>query len=408
LILATFGIIASIPGQTIGVGVFTDSLINAIKINRTQLSIAYMLGTVCSSFILPYAGILTDRFGTRIVFSLSAVGLGISLYVFTFANKISMVSHYVLISILLTSVCFFLIRFFGQGCLTMTARVMLGKWFNHKRGLVTGISNILVAYSFNASPAFLNYLVSLWTWQKTYLNLGLFIGIGVAIIGWIFFRDNPEECGLTMDGHQTGNNNDFQPIPETKKEYTRAEALKTISYWAFTLTCAWQALYMTAVSFHITSIGAEMGLSRAEAYAVFPMIGIVSVCIAALVGWLSDHIQLRWLLWISITFQVMTGFGQLDLSHSWHKWIFIIGYGIAGGIFGLMLTIVWPRYFGRKHLGAISGITTSILVFSSAIGPFIFSWIFQTTSSYQTTAILSIVISSLLIIPAMKVKNPQN
>ena len=54
LAASTVGILASIPGQTMGVSVFTDHLIAALRISRVQLSTAYMFGTVASSFMLPW------------------------------------------------------------------------------------------------------------------------------------------------------------------------------------------------------------------------------------------------------------------------------------------------------------------------------------------------------------------
>lgn len=34
---------------------------------------------------------------------------------------------------------------------------------------------------------------------------------------------------------------------------------------------------------------------------------------------------------------------------------------------------VYPRFFGRAHLGAISGLFMTVIVVASAVGPFLFS-----------------------------------
>ena len=51
-ICASFGMLMSGPGQTIGVSAFTDDLVDNLHISRFQLSIAYMIGTVASSFLI--------------------------------------------------------------------------------------------------------------------------------------------------------------------------------------------------------------------------------------------------------------------------------------------------------------------------------------------------------------------
>ena len=56
VIFTTVGTVASIPGQTMGVGVFSEYLISKTGLNRIELSLTYMLGTILSSLILPFAG----------------------------------------------------------------------------------------------------------------------------------------------------------------------------------------------------------------------------------------------------------------------------------------------------------------------------------------------------------------
>jgi hypothetical protein len=61
----TLGIIMSVPGQTMGVSTFTDHLIDALRLDRNELSTAYLLGTIASSFLLTRAGKLYDKIGAR-------------------------------------------------------------------------------------------------------------------------------------------------------------------------------------------------------------------------------------------------------------------------------------------------------------------------------------------------------
>ncbi len=50
LVVASIGVLASIPGQTMGVSVFTDYYISNLSISRVELSTAYMIGTLISSY----------------------------------------------------------------------------------------------------------------------------------------------------------------------------------------------------------------------------------------------------------------------------------------------------------------------------------------------------------------------
>lgn len=44
LAAGTIGILMSIPGQTMGVSVFIESLLSDMQINRNNLSLAYQIG----------------------------------------------------------------------------------------------------------------------------------------------------------------------------------------------------------------------------------------------------------------------------------------------------------------------------------------------------------------------------
>ena len=83
VIFTTLGMIASIPGQTMGVGVYTDFLIQNSHLNRIQISMAYMTGTILSSLLLPLAGRYYDLVGGRIMIVFAGIGMGTLSYCFT-------------------------------------------------------------------------------------------------------------------------------------------------------------------------------------------------------------------------------------------------------------------------------------------------------------------------------------
>ncbi|MCP4454188.1 MAG: MFS transporter, partial [Planctomycetes bacterium] len=232
--VTTLGVIASTPGQTIGVGVFTESLIDVLKLSRRQLSLAYMFGTLASGCLLPLAGSVTDRLGTRVVMALSSVGLGMSLLLFANTDHIGGLSARPVVTIGLISVCFFFVRFFGQGCMTLVSRMTLSKWFHHYRGLATGISSVVTAYAFNASPVFLNGVVEHHGWKTAFYGLAIFTGTAVALMALIFYRDNPEQCGLTMDGplgQRTQGKHPTLSRFQVHTQFTRDQAIRTPAFW---------------------------------------------------------------------------------------------------------------------------------------------------------------------------------
>ena len=76
-VFSTVGFLLSIPGQTMGMAVFTDTFIEVLGLSRTELSMAYLFGTVGSSFFLTSAGRWYDQLGGRIMIAVSAAALAI-------------------------------------------------------------------------------------------------------------------------------------------------------------------------------------------------------------------------------------------------------------------------------------------------------------------------------------------
>lgn len=416
---STFAIIASIPGQTMGVGVFTDYLIDALGVTREQLSRAYMFGTLISGMILPFAGRLIDRFGVRVMAIVASVGLAISLLATSLSDHIvrNLSVHVVdtyLVYLVMTviTLCFLMLRFFGQGNLTMIGRVAMGKWFNHRRGLATAISGVFVTFGFSGAPLFLDYLIESFGWRGTYVILASAIGIGMSTIAWIFYRDNPEQCALVMDGitDEKWLSKQTENAHRIKKEFTRAEAVRTLTFWSFTLGLATFGLVITAVTFHLTSLGEEMQRTRAQTLAIFWPMSMIGVAARFSSSWLSDRtaIKLKWLLIVMMIAETVGTVGLLFFSSNVGWVMTAVGYGITSGLMGALLNIAWPRFFGREHLGAISGLEMSVLVLASAIGPWMFSIARNYTGNYKAAIIICALMPAAIIISALKADNPQH
>lgn len=255
---ATVGTLMSIPGQTMGVGTFSEDLSRAFHLSEVALSFAYMLGTLGSSMLLPFAGQLLDRVGARTMVVASALGLGVSLAVLSRADRLAAARPgSVVVATVVISTCFLLIRFFGQGCLTLVSRVAIGQWFNHRRGRAVAIWGLFVAFGFNSSPMLLNRMIADLGWRGAAMALAGIVGIAMPVIGWLFYRDNPERCGLVMDGIRDPewHRRMTERVPDVRHHFTRGEAVRTPVFWMFNVGLATPSLIGTAAMFLITSIG---------------------------------------------------------------------------------------------------------------------------------------------------------
>ncbi len=385
VICGSIGITASLPGQTIGVGVFVDFLVDAIRLSTNDLSTAYLIATLVSSITMPFAGWLIDRWGARSTGVIASIGLGTALGGFAVCDVLSPPGIASWPRAMLTiTFLFFCIRFFGQGSLTLAARVMLGRWFYYRRGLATSISGIFTSIAFTGGGVWvLNAFVVSVGWRTAFIVLCVGIGIGHALFAWIFFRDNPEQCGLPRDGFSVKPRGSRSSSPRAAWDLSPTQAMGKISFWAFNLALGVHALLMTAVAFHLTALGAESGLDRHTTYAVLLPIPLFSISGSFFCGFLCDRVDLRWTLLLMMSTLTLGLTGLLSLPVPIGKLGIIVGLGISSGCFGVLSTVAFPHYFGQKYLGAINGLSMFIVVFSSALGPKLFSIIQAYSGSFE-------------------------
>lgn len=417
VVAATIGMIFTIPGQTMGFSVFTDILMEELGLSRLQLSTAYLVGTVLSGFSLPWLGRLFDSIGARRMAVYAATATGLILFYLAASARIStglagFLSGYgvspVAISFLVITIGFYLIRASAQGVLALTGRNMIGKWFDYHRGTALAISGVFTGFAFSIAPRVLDALIHRFGYAGAWTFLGALTFAGMGLIGWVFYRDNPEECGLTMDGPEAaGKKRVLHADAIAHRDYTLAEAIRTLPFWAFVLSFAFYSLYGTAVTFHIVSLGAEAGIDRTTVISYFVPMAFFSVSTNLFCGWISSKTRLKYLLIAMNLAALASVAGTLNLSTPWGPALFIAGNGICGGSFVALAGISTPRFFGRKHIGAISGVGMSSMVIASGIGPFLFSLSTSLTGSFRFALLASLFVPVLLVLLSTRSDNPQ-
>jgi len=415
--MATLGICASIPGQTMGVSVFTTRLSDALGLSSMQLSTAYMLGTLLSATGLNRGGRYFDDSGARksVVFSVAA--LGVVLIALSYVDVVAEGVRALpglrplpwLGPFLVITLGFAVLRFTGQGMVTMSSRAMMGKWFDKRRGTVTALSGAGVAFVFNGAPIGLERLIQSFGWQGAWRAMGLFLLVVMAGVFWVFCRDNPEECDLEMDGGVVGKARKENLDAVIYRDFTKEEAQRTFSFWAFTLMFGFQGLMATAYTFHVLAVGDELGLSNEYILGLFLPGAVVSVPTGLLIAWLTDlsFVRIKYLL-VLMGFGGILVFGALGAgSYPEAAWMHVLGFGISGGCFGGLSAIVYPRFFGRTHLGAINGLFMTTVVVASAVGPVLFSLAEWLLGAYRAGFAISAVVAGVLTVMALRADNPQ-
>lgn len=412
----TLGMVASIPGQTIGVNVFNEKLIEALGLSRTGVSTAYFVGTAASGLLLPYAGRLFDLWGARRMIVVATIALALSLCYMSVVDgvadglgkAIGASESGLWIQAVSLVFGFFLIRFFGQGLVMMTSRNMIGKWWVAHRGKVFSVGGIAVTASFSLAPMGFDALIESIGWRESWRLMAFLLAPCFCLLAWLLYRDNPDECGLSADaGKKEDKSRADDPEFKLVKEFTRSEALRSFSFWAFSLVFALHACYFTAYAFHIVDLAADLGMEKGAMLSLFVPAAALNAGVSFGVGWISDRWRLKYLLLLMTAGVFVGAFGLALFEGSMLSIAIVVGFGVSGGCFGPLSGVFMPRFFGLKHLGAISGFFASLIVIGSAVGPLVFSLSRSGTGSYELIHWIASGMAFVLMVTALKADNPQ-
>jgi sugar phosphate permease len=214
-------------------------------------------------------------------------------------------------------------------------------------------------------------LIGRFGWRTSYALLGLAVAVVMLPVGLLLFRRQPEDYGLLPDG---AGRHDQTDTPERTEEsldenWTSSEAIRTPAFWIINLGLASISMLGTGLQFHMVSVFADAGLSSDVAAAVFMPISATNAIVALTTGVLVDRVPARYLLFAALLGQA----SSLVMAPHLQGIPSALGYGaVLGFTSGLQMTVgsvVWAKYFGRRHLGSITGLASLITIGGSALGP---------------------------------------
>lgn len=427
LIAGVVGSLATLPGQTNGVSPFTDFLIDALALSRMNLSLAYLLGTILSAITMPHAGALYDRYGSRAVGVGAGFMLGLSVLALSFIDTIIVSVHGLfpiasraVVATAVMSAGFFLVRFFGQGTLSMASRNMVMKWFDHRRGLANAFLAPLSALGFAYAPRAFDFMIRTWGWRGSWRIMALFLMTAFTLFALLVFSDPKRE---SQEEHRMPGKKSWSfPIPERlrrslraraeiepprpKTDYTLAEAKKTLIFWLFNMTNGFASAVGTGFTFHVVSIFAAGSLSRATALTIFFPATVIAMLLQFFGSAVSDYVRLKYFASIQMAGILIMMISLLILAPGAPYMLLVLGLGLTTGVFNINSVITWPRFFGLTHLGRISGFGFVWFVAGSAAGPYMYSLSHQIWASYKPAAAVFAVVALGLFVLSFLAENP--
>lgn len=396
LAAGTLGIIMSSPGQTYSFSIFIEEFIRDLGLSRSLVSGIYAVGTVVGSFALPFIGKMIDVRGNRVMVVVITVLFGVViLYMSQVRNALMLVFGVVFM------------RMLGQSSMVIVSMNVINQWWVRRRGFVLGISTLVSAtMGVGLFPNLIQFLIPRVGWRGAYVILAAIV-VGVMVpVGWVFYREKPELYGEFPDGEDPLIQQADKPMVLKEESWTRYEAVRTRAFWLLAIGIAAFSMLGTGLTFHIVSIFGDNGLSAEIAAAIFLPMSLTTSLIAIPGGWLVDRVGVKYVLAVGLIFLTLTILLSTSISSTAFAIVYAIIFGAGSGIARVVSGVAYANYFGREHLGSITGFTSTIGAMASGLGPVVYGVGRDLAGNYWPSLLVSAIYPAVMVALVLTMKKP--
>jgi MFS family permease len=378
IVLAGMLIMACAYGARISFGVFFKPLLTEFGWSSAATSAAFSLSMLMEGAFGFILGGLTDRFGPRLVLTISGV---------------FMCAGYLLMSQVTTLWQLFLyygvIEGIGVGGVMVPIISVVGRWFVKRRGTMTSIVMTGTGIGALAGSPLSNYLISTYDWRVSYIITGAAILL-IVVASAQFMKRDPSKMGLAAFGETA---NTRAELKSGSIGLSLKDVFATRQFWILICTFFCLATCVFAVSVHIVPALIATGVSRAQAANVLAAVGAMMIFGRLILGVMSDRVGNRRIFIVGFIVMAVSLFWLVPADGLWAFILFAIVFGFFNGGLGSLVAPLTSSLFGMKHHGLVFGFAGFCFTMGAAFGPFLAGSVFDTTGSYKSAFFILAVIS---------------
>jgi MFS family permease len=356
-------------GLYIVYGIFFNPLRDEFGWTRALTSGAYSVSSAFSGMLGIVMGVLTDKFGPRLVVMSSGLLLGVGYFLMSRLN--SDWQLYLFFGVIIGT---------GMSGLWIPLLTTVARWFDRSRSLMTGITISGLTVGQIIGPPVISRLIDSYGWRDTYVILAVTVFIVVVLAG-ILLKLKP--AGI------------HEPAPRKQKEkpvesaapvkdYTFREAAGTAQFWLGSLAffCFGFVAYGLTVHLvpHITQLGIDE-ITAANVLALNGGIGIIGNFVLG--GIIGDKIGNRRAFILGLILATIGLAVLLPSRELWLLYVYAVLFGLGLGSMGTSESPLVARLFGLKNHGMIYGVMGLGFTAGGAAGPVIIGYMTDLADSYQ-------------------------
>jgi MFS transporter, OFA family, oxalate/formate antiporter len=382
-------------GAVASLSIFVSPMTSDFGWSRTALSGAVSLGGVLAALSSPLLGRVLDRSGARVVLCVAVLLTGAADLALSLTN--SLLTFYLLF-------CIARLNFAGPFDLGIYGAV--NNWFVTRRALATAIATLAQMAGLVALPLIAQTAIVHGGWRAGWIAVGTAVLVIGFVPNWLLMVRRPEDLGLAPDRRAVAHAAP-RATRAAEPSYSRAQALRTSSFWLLCLFTLFAYPVQAGVSLHQAPFLIERGLSPTIAAAVVSTFSLMSGVASLGFGFFPRSLPIRYALALSGMALCIGTISLLGVATPRQGFLAASIFGIGIGGLLTLLPIAWGDYYGRISYGAIRGIALSVQVLAQASGPLLSGILRDWSGSYDISLECFAVLSAISVAAALLARQPR-
>lgn len=358
-----FGV-AAIPFYTLGVFAGPVTQDTGWTMQEFQTAFTFIiLGTLFG----PIIGHYCDRYGARLVATLSTIAFAASLALIGIIGQTSLYAFYAAWAVM---------AIVGQGTSPVIWTHVIGHNFHKNRGLAFGIvlagSGVFAAFG----PALAAFAIDNWGWQGGYLFFGFLVLLVPLPLVMLFLK--PARAAKAKPASPQ----DIQTFAQHAGK-TLGEALLDYRFYLIASSFFIIAFGVSGLISNMLPMLKSNGISLEDGTRLLGLIGIAVISGRIIMGALLDRFWAPLIAAIALLLPAFACLLLLDSNTGTEAAIAIILVGFAAGAEFDIVAFLASKYFGLSAYGKIYGSLYITLFIGAAIAPPIFGAAYDRDQSYE-------------------------
>jgi MFS family permease len=365
--IAAFFILFSAYGVRFAYGVFFKPMAEELGFSAATTSAAYSISFFCEGIFSLVSGGLADRFGPRIVLSLSSI---------------LVVTGYCLVPLVHSPWQLFLFYGIlvgvGMGAMFVPLISMIARWFNARRNLMTGLVSSGAGAGMLFIPPYTAHLIDGYGWRNSFLIMGIAI-FTVAIVAAQFLRRDPKAMGMAPYGESRN----ASQAESGSKGFNFGPALRTAQFWVLFTMMFCFGIFAMSYNVHIVPDAINSGMRPTAAANIMAVTGAMFIISRIALGLVADRSGNKPIVILCFIVSAAAFCFIAMLHRQWAFFLLAAMIGVSQGGVGLSQSPLVASLFGLRSHGIILGCLGLGNTAGAALGPLLTGYIFDYTGSYH-------------------------